>query len=155
MERTQGHIRSVQQWHKICARSEPFVLSRRVVIPFTKPELNELKPKTRGFFQAWDERRGPWDVVYTFDINDSEPSTSDPHEELHQVRASVRTAQNAHVPSPQINPRPTNKHKGGEEAAEDWDEETRGLFEWAAMACLGSPRYVSVCSAEDRNIDGM
>lgn len=102
-------------------------------------ELCGMSAKVKAALQAWDERRGPWDVVYTLE-NQVEAQSRDADAEIHQVQPLTHMMNDIYIPRPHLKPRPTTKQRGDAEAAEDWDEEISELFEWAGMACLGSQR---------------
>lgn len=90
-------------------------------------------PKVKAALAAWDERRGPWDVVFCSHALPAPPDSTVKH-----VKPMIRTLQNVHIAKPELRPRPKESS-----AAEKWDEEVTELFEWVGLACLGSERCAS------------
>jgi len=105
----------------------------------TKSQLwHPLGPKQKSLLEAWDERRGPWDIIYHVeDPLHVGPSTR-------EVQPQVQIVTDVKIPAAtSIRACPS-----GTDEAEDWEEEVSNLFEWVGMACLGSERLKGYDSAD-------
>lgn len=100
---------------------------------FPLAKLAKLPAKQKASFKAWDDERGPWDVIYHHSIesipNDRSESV------VHVVQPVTRIARDVYLPPPQLPQSPPLDK-------EDWEEEVSAYFEWAGLASLGSQRYV-------------
>lgn len=99
-------------------------------------QCHPYNSKVKAALKAWDERRGPWDVIY----HESTSSDTDGEETIHEVQPIIRVIQNIHIPQPTLREEPKN---GGEDE-DGWQEEVEELLEWVGLASLGSSRWVSI-----------
>ena len=100
---------------------------------FPLAKLAELSVKLKASFKAWDDERGPWDVIYHHSID--LPTNGESESVVHVVQPVTRIARNVHLPPPQLPQSPPLDK-------EDWEEEVSTYFEWVGLATLGSQRYV-------------
>jgi len=89
--------------------------------------------KTKAALEAWDRRRGPWDVIVSCDDPSKVPTVNETKREV-----TVQTRKFSHIRIPQrlLSIGPQAKVVD----VEEWEEEASALFEWIGLACLGSQR---------------
>ncbi|EKM50618.1 uncharacterized protein PHACADRAFT_166302 [Phanerochaete carnosa HHB-10118-sp] len=106
-------------------------ISLHTQVPVLKDETcHAYGPKVKAAFQAWDQRRDPWDVIFHSPEQLTEASAA-----TKRVKPTIRLSQNIHIPKSELYPRPNDASAAGE-----WDESVAELFEWVGLACLGSER---------------
>ncbi|KAJ6515011.1 ribonuclease P 40kDa subunit-domain-containing protein [Mycena vitilis] len=102
------------------------------------------RQKRDAALAAWDTRRReagkkPWSVLYCgSDVDETTRfATANAHTALvRRVQCEVRfTARGVRVPSVALPARPTDA-----DAADDWDDDMRALFEWVGMVGFGAQR---------------
>ncbi|KAJ7654503.1 ribonuclease P 40kDa subunit-domain-containing protein [Mycena polygramma] len=102
------------------------------------------RQKRDAALAAWDARRketgkAPWSVLYCGnDVDETTRfATANAHTALvRRVQCETRfTARGVRVPSVSLAARPTDA-----DAADDWDDDVRALFEWIGMAGFGAQR---------------
>lgn len=87
----------------------------------------------KAALEAWDRRRGPWDVVFH-----APEAPTDGAWQVHRITAEARALRDVHTPKVSLCVRPSRDSS----AMEEWDERAAELFEWLGLACLGSERCV-------------
>ena len=98
--------------------------------------------KVKVALEAWDQRRGPWNVIFCSLEHATDAAGTTKH-----ILPSIRISQNVHIPKPDLSPRPKDAN-----AAEEWDENVAELFEWVGLACLGSERYAITFADADLSL---
>ncbi len=82
----------------------------------------------KNSFKAWDEQRGPWDVVYY--LGTGITHSPDVNSEPRTVKPAMRSIPNVYITPARLPP----------VDEEDWEDEVEALFEWVGLASLGSQR---------------
>lgn len=101
-------------------------------------QCHPYNSKVKVALKAWDQRRGPWDVIYHEPTSqDASPSEA---ETMHEVEPVVRVMENVRIPQPAFR----EESKKGSEDEDEWQEEVEELLEWVGLACLGSSRWGSI-----------
>ncbi|KAI0769177.1 hypothetical protein BC629DRAFT_1442262 [Irpex lacteus] len=93
--------------------------------------LTDLSPKLQSSFKAWDEQRGPWDVVYY--LGSGITHLPDDNSEPRIIKPTTRSMQNVYIPPARLPQSPPLDK-------EEWEEGVEALFEWVGLASLGSQR---------------
>ncbi|KAH8103482.1 ribonuclease P 40kDa subunit-domain-containing protein [Cristinia sonorae] len=92
-------------------------------------------PKIKAAFEAWDQRHGLWDVLFSCDDSSSLPNPGDM--ELWEVKPRARELNQVRIPNMRDIPFPSGNPALD---SEEWGDEIGALFEWVGMASLGSQR---------------
>ncbi|KAH9930345.1 ribonuclease P 40kDa subunit-domain-containing protein, partial [Fomitopsis serialis] len=102
-------------------------------------KVHRYGSKQQTALAALDEYHGPWRILYHL----RSTATAQPLDGSveHVVKPTVSRTAHVYVPEPALSPCPNS-----EDEIEDWNDDMSALFEWVAMACLGSQRL----SANDR-----
>ncbi|TFK83875.1 hypothetical protein K466DRAFT_589374 [Polyporus arcularius HHB13444] len=115
-----------------------------IYIGYTGPRHGDMKKwatygaKEAAILRAWDERRGPWKIMYHMQNPDSNrPAQSAPH----QIEKTVFTRPHVHIPELARDDLLNESNRLDD--LESWEDRVSSLFEWVGLASLGSQRLLA------------
>lgn len=97
-------------------------------------KVHRYGSKQQAALAALDVDHGPWRILYHLRSVGATLQLLDGSVE-HVVKPAVSRTAHVHVPEPVLRSCPNS-----EDDLEDWNDDMSTLFEWVAMACLGSQR---------------
>ncbi|CAL1714311.1 unnamed protein product [Somion occarium] len=120
----------------------------RIFLSGDVPKTHEVKihswspygSKQKAALKVWDQRRGPWDAIYT----STQPEFAPPDVEgpkKHTAIPSIRHLTDVKIPSFDLQSLHQRQNHGVD--LDDRQDKITAYFEWVGMACLGSERLRS------------